>query len=447
MTGSAPRTVYVIGGGIAGLTAAWRLQQRGVTVRVFEREPQVGGRMCTITQGGFRIETGASILGTNYTGMLDLIKELGISEQWGPATAVCGFLHNGRLHRVRAASKVDFLRTPIIGVRSKLALARVLPDLIRHRRCLDWDTMEHNADLDRLSVTEYSQRHLTREIHDRLCEPLFGGSVVLGDPTQLAAADMFFYAAKLLVPHFNSPHGVGLLPQTLADRLPVTLDATVTDVHTTDRGITLSWTHHGRPQPDAHADAAILALPAPHVPGLLAELPSEDAAYLRSVPYSRGLITTFGLSHPPKETSPTIFTTRDAHPEIAGIELHHNKLPGRVDGDRGLITVHPRKDFTEGWWDEEDTAIAERLLQAASTILPGVRDAVLTHHVSRRDPALVVRPPGGYAQLRAFNTRRRTADPRIQLAGDYFGPSSTYGALRSGEHAATRLLDHFTTGT
>ncbi|WP_438479375.1 FAD-dependent oxidoreductase, partial [Streptomyces asiaticus] len=64
----------------------------------------------------------------------------------------------------------------------------------------------------------------------------------------------------------------------------------------------------------------------------------------------------------------------------------------------------------------------------------------------RQDPALVVRPPGGYADLRAFNARRRAADPRLQLAGDYFGPSSTYGALRSGEQAAARLLSHLAPG-
>ncbi|AGK81846.1 hypothetical protein SFUL_6969 [Streptomyces microflavus DSM 40593] len=46
----------------------------------------------------------------------------------------------------------------------------------------------------------------------------------------------------------------------------------------------------------------------------------------------------------------------------------------------------------------------------------------------------------------AFNARRRTTDPRLQLAGDYFGPSSTYGALRSGEQAAARILNHLPAG-
>jgi oxygen-dependent protoporphyrinogen oxidase len=442
-----PHTVAVVGAGIAGLTAAWRLQQQGVRVRVFEREPQPGGRMCTITRDGFRIELGASVLAETYTGMKDLIAELGISDAYGPANAIFGFLRQGRVHRLRGESKTDLLRTHLIGLRSKLAVARVVPNLVRHRKRLDWDTMAQSTDLDQLSVTAYSSRHLTQEIHDYLCEPMFGGGIVLGDPSQMTAADMLFYAAKLLVPHFNTPHGVGLLTRTLADRLPVTLSAVATEVRTTPKGITVTWHHHGHPQPDEHADAAIIALPAPQVPAILPDLTADDAAYLRSVPYSRGLGVCFGLSHPPHEASANLFVPCVSHPEIAAIELHHNKIHARVDDGRALITVYPRKVFTDQWWNDTNDTIAARILKITDTILPGVRHNVVTTYINRRDPALVVRPPGGYADLRAFNARRRDADPRIQLAGDYFGPSSTYGSLRSGEHAATRLLGHLATTT
>ncbi|MFD8116577.1 hypothetical protein [Streptomyces microflavus] len=44
--------------------------------------------------------------------------------------------------------------------------------------------------------------------------------------------------------------------------------------------------------------------------------------------------------------------------------------------------------------------------------------------------------------MRTFNARRPAADPAIQLAGDYFGPSSTYGALLSGRQAAQHTLTY-----
>ncbi|MGW5293454.1 FAD-dependent oxidoreductase [Streptomyces bacillaris] len=115
-----------------------------------------------------------------------------------------------------------------------------------------------------------------------------------------------------------------------------------------------------------------------------------------------------------------------------------------MDDGRGFITLHPRQEFTDRWWDADDATITEEAITAAAAVFPGLRDTVLTSRVSRQDPALVIRPPGGYADLCAFNAPRRTTDPRLQLAGDYFGPSSTYGALRSGEEAAARILTHLT---
>ena len=54
----AKKNVVVIGAGIAGLTAAYRMQQAGHQVRVFESTAQVGGRMISIHWQGRRIDPG-----------------------------------------------------------------------------------------------------------------------------------------------------------------------------------------------------------------------------------------------------------------------------------------------------------------------------------------------------------------------------------------------------
>nr|WSS66246.1 FAD-dependent oxidoreductase [Streptomyces sp. NBC_01177] len=436
------RTVAVIGSGIAGLTAAWRLQQQGVKVRVFEREPHPGGRMATIDHDGFRIELGATILLKSYTGMRKLIGELGISDQFTTASTLSGFLRDGTVHRFRADAKTDLMRTRLLSIRTKLALLRTLPTLAAQRTRLDWDTMDRNTSLDQLSASQYAQRHLTPEAFDYLCEPLVGGGIVLASPDDVNAADMFFFATKLPTPYFNSPHGVGLLTQTLAHQLPMQLNAHVTAVRPIDEGVTITWRSPEGAEHSASADAAVVATPAPQAQKLLPDLPDEDQQYLRSIPYSRTLVITLGLRRPPPETATALFLSRRAHPDLVSVALHHNKMPTRVDNGHGLITLHPRPEFTERWWNADDETITKQALAAASTLFPDITNTLLTCHISRCDPALVVRPPGGYAALRAFNTRRRTADPRIQLAGDYFGPSSTYIALRSGERAAARAFHH-----
>lgn len=298
-------TAVVVGAGIAGLAAAWRLRRAGLRVRVREREPAAGGRMRTVDHDGFRVELGASILGRNYTGMLRLIEELGLTHQFGPSSTLCGFDRDNTVHRLCTDSRGDLLRTRLIGPRTKAAVFRALPNFLAHRRCLDWDTMDRNTYPDALSASQYARRHLTQEAIDHLCEPLFGGGIVLASPDRMAAADMLFYTAKLLVPHFNSPQGAGLLTRTLADRLDVELNTRVTAVRRRDDGFSVTWRDGGGGEHTDRADAVVVAVPAPCVPGILPELAPLDRDYLSSLPYSRALIVSLGLERPPRGKGPS----------------------------------------------------------------------------------------------------------------------------------------------
>jgi monoamine oxidase len=73
--------VLIIGGGIAGLTAAYRLHQAGVPVRVLEAQDRIGGRMYS-NKGRFPegqvIELGGELIDTNHTHMQELAAELGL---------------------------------------------------------------------------------------------------------------------------------------------------------------------------------------------------------------------------------------------------------------------------------------------------------------------------------------------------------------------------------
>ncbi|MEM1123990.1 MAG: FAD/NAD(P)-binding protein, partial [Bacteroidota bacterium] len=59
-------TAIIIGGGLAGLTAARQLQKRGVDFLLLEASDRIGGRIKTDVVSGFRLDHGFQVLLTAY---------------------------------------------------------------------------------------------------------------------------------------------------------------------------------------------------------------------------------------------------------------------------------------------------------------------------------------------------------------------------------------------
>ncbi len=73
--------VIIVGAGIAGLTAAWRLRQAGVRARVIEANNRVGGRMFSL-RGFFPdaqvVELGSELIDSDHTRIRALASEMGL---------------------------------------------------------------------------------------------------------------------------------------------------------------------------------------------------------------------------------------------------------------------------------------------------------------------------------------------------------------------------------
>jgi monoamine oxidase len=77
---SHPRVV-VVGGGIAGLNAAWQLKKAGVEATVFEARRRVGGRMLSVEGAvgdGLITDLGGSFIDSDHEDMHGLAEELGV---------------------------------------------------------------------------------------------------------------------------------------------------------------------------------------------------------------------------------------------------------------------------------------------------------------------------------------------------------------------------------
>jgi len=97
-TDTSIRHYAIIGAGVAGLTAAYRLLQQGQQVTIFERSPFVGGQLVTSTVGDMPIEHYYHHTFTSDEDMLQLCEELGITDKimWLPSTM--GYFSQNKLY-------------------------------------------------------------------------------------------------------------------------------------------------------------------------------------------------------------------------------------------------------------------------------------------------------------------------------------------------------------
>ena len=98
------KSVLILGGGIAGLSAAAELVRNGCTVTILEAKERLGGRIHTIDGGGFPIELGAEFLHGQSKPLLNAIRAGGLSTQ--PVSSRNQLFENGHLQPVELWEKI-----------------------------------------------------------------------------------------------------------------------------------------------------------------------------------------------------------------------------------------------------------------------------------------------------------------------------------------------------
>ncbi len=121
--------VVVVGGGLAGLTAANYVASAGLLVEVLEARMHLGGRASTECLGGFLLNQGPHAL---YRGghAHQIMTDLGITP-WGQRPPSAGQIRKGGELHLAPSGVIGLLRTKAFGLRTKVELAGILARLGR----------------------------------------------------------------------------------------------------------------------------------------------------------------------------------------------------------------------------------------------------------------------------------------------------------------------------
>ena len=436
------KRIAVIGAGLAGLTAARDLRARGASVRVFEREGRVGGRVAFDEIDGYRVEPAAQLVGSAYRTVHALVESLGMRASLVPMAGRDALWRGGRMHEVVYGSHTSMAASGGLPMATKLRLgARYLPFLKRHAAALDLSAPElaARAGLDSESIADWGRREIGEAFVDALVYPqlaAYYGAL----PEQTSAAFYHLLAKQGLdVSLVAVSGGIGEIAEALATRVrelggEVTTGCEVREVRV--RGDGVDVVHE---EGEEAFDGAVSAIPAPLLRQAAPDLAPELTDWLAGVRYRPALTMALALDRPAGVRYFGASFPRGASRTVAAVTVQENKAAGLVPSGRGLLVVFATPDAAEQLFDRPSREVLDAILPDVDRILPGVAARVVRARAYRWEQGSPVFYPGYLGRLGQLRQMLAGEVGPLALAGDYLYGASLEAAVRSGHEAADYL--------
>ncbi len=425
--------VVIVGGGIAGLAAAWELRASGLSVRVLEASHRPGGVILTESVGGFTYDAGPDALLIQKPAAIALCRELGLGERLFPTLRPrsASILRGGRLIPLPEASVLGIptsimpmVTTPLFSWRGKIRMGMEL--FVPPRR-----------DSGDESIGSWMTRRFGREAALYLAEPLLAG-IHAGDVDRLSMQALFprlleaerrrgsvIRAFRAMRGHaspdgafLSLPNGIAEIVEALAAQLPAGTIACDVPVRQIEGRGPFTIRAAGGP---VDARSVIVSTPAFVTEPLLEPVDAELARLCGRTPYASTVTVALGYRREqvrdPLRGSGFVVPRVERQTLMAG-SFVSSKWPSRAPEGHVLL-----RGFIGGAGDPGKLDRADADLGAAAhdefTRLLGIAGAPLFTRVYRW-PRTTAQHEVGHLDRLAEIDRRLAAYPTLAITGSGF---------------------------
>ncbi|KAH7510550.1 hypothetical protein FEM48_ZijujUnG0115400 [Ziziphus jujuba var. spinosa] len=184
---SSAKRVAVVGAGVSGLAAAYKLKSHGLNVTVFEAGGRTGGKLRSVSHDGLIWDEGANTMTQSEIEVQSLLDDLGLREkQQFPISQNKRYIVRDGSPVLIPTNPLALIKSNILSTKSKFEI--ILEPFLWKKRSSS-DVSDHSQE----SVGGFFQRHFGKEVVDYLIDPFVAGTSA-GDPESLSVMVPYAYA-------------------------------------------------------------------------------------------------------------------------------------------------------------------------------------------------------------------------------------------------------------
>ncbi|OBE98062.1 protoporphyrinogen oxidase [Mycolicibacterium elephantis] len=446
------RSYCVVGGGISGLVAAYRLRVAAgphASITLFDPADRLGGALRTERIGGQPMDVGAEAFVARRPEVPALLAELGLAARQIGTTGARPLVYSqGRLHPLPPDTVQGIPTRPsaLAGLVDDATLARIAEERTRPLR---WRAGA-DPSVAELVGSRFGEQVLTRSVDPLLSGVYAGSAATIGVRSALPAlaaaldrgAPSLTDAACDALAASTAPRGAPIFG-AVEGGYAVLLDELVrrANVHWFQVGVEgVNRSPHGWEVVDDegtrhHVDAVVLAVPAPRLAHLVAEVAPRTAAAARRIAVASTAIVALALpGGTPLPQHSGVLVASGERLRAKAVTLSTRKW-----GPRGNVEL-VRLSYGR-FGDELARSVGDEELLEWSTLdlhtLFGIRVDPVDHHVQRWIEAM---PQYGPGHLDLIADLRAGLPPGLAVAGGYLDGIGVPACVAAATRAAASLL-------